>query len=210
MGRGTSREHLIETARAYLDEHGLEGLTLREVARRAGVSHGAPLRHFDSLAALCSAVTAEAFRGLYDEVAAAMDAAGEDPGQRLRAAGAGYVRFAIGHPGPYSLMFRPDRCDPADVEMQEAARAAFAQLLFAVSEAQGAGWHPERHTADLAGVVWATVHGVADLTLQSSLPGAVGLNGGNPDLDHLVALAQDLLGAGVSSTTTNTPTGGEP
>jgi AcrR family transcriptional regulator len=203
---GTSRDHLVATARACLDEHGLEGLTLREVARRAGVSHGAPLRHFDSLVALCSAVATEAFQGLYAAVAEALEAAGDDPRQRLRASGAAYVGFAVANPGAYSLMFRPDRCDMADPDLRDAADAAFAQLLFSVSEAQGAGWRPDEHTAELAGVVWASVHGIASLTIQGSLPAAVTRNGGDADLTHLVGLAQDLLGP----RPTIIATGGEP
>jgi AcrR family transcriptional regulator len=201
MARGTSREHLVEVARSYLDEHGLEGLTLREVARQAGVSHGAPLRHFSSLAALCSVVATEAFRGLYAGVDRAMDEAGDDPGDRLRAAGAAYVRFAVGNPGSYSLMFRPDRCDGSDPELLDASLAAFGQLLLAVSAAQDAGWQADRQTAELAGVIWSMVHGLASLTIQGSLPAVVGIHGGNTDLTHLVELAQDLLADDVPSTT---------
>ena len=96
----TSRELLVDTARAHLDEHGLEGLTLREIARRAGVSHGAPLRHFASLAALCSAVATQGFRQLYADIAEAMEAAGPDGRDRLCASGQAYVRFAVANPGP--------------------------------------------------------------------------------------------------------------
>ncbi len=195
MAPADTRDILVATARTYLDEHGLEGLTLREVARQAGVSHGAPLRHFPSLAALCSVVATQGFRELYDEVARRMETLG--PGataeERLRAAGQGYVAYAVANPGPYSLMFRPDRCDPADAELQRSGQAAFAQLLFCVAEAQAEGWRPDDHTAELAGVVWAAVHGLASLSIQGSLPYAVALNGGDPDLDHLTHLAQDLL-----------------
>jgi AcrR family transcriptional regulator len=192
----TSREELVAAARSHLDEHGLDGLSLREVARRAGVSHGAPLRHFPSLAALCSVVAAEAFEGLYAEVAAAMDEVGDDPLDRLRAAGRGYVRFATANPGPFTLMFRRDLCDGDDPHLVAAGGAAFAQILFATSEAQGAGWRPDDHTADLAAVIWAQVHGFASLTLLGSMSRAVAGNGGDPDLDHLLDLAQDVLGTG--------------
>lgn len=191
-----TRDVLVRTARAYLDEHGLEGLTLREIARRADVSHGAPLRHFPSLVALCSVVATQGFRELHAEVAARLDAVGPeaDARERLRAAGHGYLAFATTNPGPYSLMFRPDRCDRDDPEFQASGYAAFTQLLDAVAAAQDEGWHPENATADLAGVVWAIVHGLATLSAQGSLPSVVALHGGNPDLTHLVDLAQDLLG----------------
>ncbi len=189
-------------ARRYLDEQGLEGLTLREVARRAGVSHGAPLRHFPSLAALCSVVAAQGFRELYDEVATAMDGAGDEPLARLRAAGHGYVRFAVANPGPFSLLFRPDRCDWTDAELMAAGEAAFTQIVAAVAGAQGAGWRPDDHPAELAGVVWATLHGLASLTLQTSLPHTVAAHGGDADLTHLTDLAQDLLGTATPVPTT--------
>ena len=195
MAGSTSREELVAAARAHLDEHGVEGLSLRQVARRAGVSHGAPLRHFPSLASLCSAVAAEAFEGLYAAVAASMAEVDEDDAvARLRATSRGYLRFAIANPGPFTLMFRRDLCDGDDPHLAAAGAAAFAQLLFATSEAQGAGWRPDDQTAELAAVIWAQVHGIAALTLLGSLPTVVALNGGDPDLDHLLDLAQDALG----------------
>ena len=196
MAGSTSREQLVAAARAHLDEHGVEGLTLRQVARRAGVSHGAPLRHFPSLAALCSAVAAEAFDGLYAEVAAAMDEVdGDDARARLRAAGRGYLRFAMGNPGPFTLMFRRDLCDVEDPHLVAASGAAFAQILFATSEAQATGWRSDDPTAEAAAVIWAQVHGLATLTLLGTLPAAVAANGGDPDLCHLFDLAQEALGA---------------
>jgi AcrR family transcriptional regulator len=193
---GDTSDLLVRTARAYLDEHGLEGLTLREIARRAGVSHGAPRRHFPTLAALCSVVATQGFRELHAAVAARVEAAGPEAGarERLAVAGHGYLAFALANPGPYSLMFRPDRCDLDDPELQEAGRAAFHQLLTVVAAAQDEGWRAGDRTADVAGVVWATVHGLATLTLQGSLPFTIGLHGGDPDPFHLVDLAQDLLG----------------
>ena len=187
-------------ARQLLDEDGLEELSLRAVARRAGVSHGAPLRHFPSLASLCSAVAAQAFEGLYAEVAAAMDEAGEDPLARLRAAGLAYVQFAVANPGPFSLMFRPDRSDPTDAHLQDAGQAAFAQILYATSEAQADGWRADDPTVEVAAVIWAMVHGLASLTITGSLPGVVAVHGGDPDLTHLLDLAQDALGTAVRRT----------
>ncbi|MET0149019.1 MAG: TetR/AcrR family transcriptional regulator [Acidimicrobiales bacterium] len=207
MAGATSPDLLVDTARAYLDERGLEGLTLREIARRAGVSHGAPLRHFPSLAALCSAVATQGFRQLYTDIAEAMEAAGPDGRDRLGASGQAYVRFAVANPGAYSLMFRPDRCDPTDPDLQAAEQAAFAQLLYAVAEAQGAGWRADVATADLAAVVWAGVHGVAGLTILGALDRSVTPAGGDADRVHLTALIQDLMGLTPSSTT---PLGGEP
>ena len=102
-----TRDRLVDTARAYLDAEGVDGIGLREIARRAGVSHGAPLRHFPTLGALLAAVAAEGFRDLYASVDAAVRTrADDDPLARLKAAAHGYVDFARAHPGVFALMFR--------------------------------------------------------------------------------------------------------
>src|SRR5207248_9236111 len=103
----STRDRLVDTARAYLDAEGVDGIGLREIARRAGVSHGAPLRHFPTLASLLAAVAAEGFRDLHASVDGAVHTrAGDDPRARLKAAAHGYVDFARAHPGVFALMFR--------------------------------------------------------------------------------------------------------
>ena len=99
-----------------LDETGVEGLTLRAIARRAGVSHGAPLRHFPTLAALLAAVGAQGFRDLITAVDAHLAALpdGATSLERLSASGRAYVHFAIANPGVFTVMFSPDRIDSTD------------------------------------------------------------------------------------------------
>ena len=165
-----TRQELVAAARAHLDTHGLDGLTLRQVARDVQMSHGAPLRHFSGLSSMLSAVTAEAFDELVATVSQHVDAAEADPLQRLRAAGQGYVEFAIANPGPYELMFRPERLDRTDTDYLRASLAAFDQLATLTSDAQAAGWRTGVDTAVLTGVLWAGVHGIASLWIQDSLP----------------------------------------
>jgi AcrR family transcriptional regulator len=189
-----TREHLIATARRLLDADGLELLTLREIARRGGLSHGAPLRHFPSLATLLSAVAAQGFRELFAAVDAAVAGAPPDatPIERLAAAGRGYVRFALGSPGVFALMFRPERVDTTHAEYGEAGAAAFGQLRELVAAAQASGFHPHAPTVQLAAVVWASVHGLAQLWLQGALQGA-----GDRELDSTLDVMNDvLLGVG--------------
>src|SRR3954463_12519300 len=99
----STAERLVASARAMLDGQGLEGLTLRAIARRAGVSHGAPLRHFPTLAALLAAVAADGFRELITAVDEQTSSLGPDAGalDRLAASGRGYVKFAIASPGVF-------------------------------------------------------------------------------------------------------------
>jgi AcrR family transcriptional regulator len=185
-----TRDRLVDTARAYLDQEGVDGIGLREIARRAGVSHGAPLRHFPSLGALLAAVGADGFRDLYASVDAAVrNGASDDPRVRLKAAAHGYVDFARAHPGVFELMFRSDLCDTADPDYATAGGMAFGQLVALVADAQAAGLRPELPAAEFAGVVWATVHGIASLHLH----GALAPTTGQPDVDVLVDIATSLL-----------------
>ncbi len=185
-----TRDHLVATARRLLDAEGLEPLTLREIARRGGLSHGAPLRHFPSLATLLSAVAAQGFRELMDAVDAAVAEAPAraTPLEHLAAAGRGYVRFALGSPGVFALMFRPERLDPSDESYRDAGTAAFDQLRQLVAAAQAWGFHPAVSTTHLAAVVWASVHGLAQLWLQGALQGA-----GDHELEPTLRIMNELM-----------------
>ena len=185
-----TRDRLVETARAYLDQEGVDGIGLREIARRAGVSHGAPLRHFPTLGSLLAAVAADGFRDLHASVDAALRTCAEDdPLVRLKAAAHGYVDFARAHPGVFSLMFRSDLCDTTDPDYATAGGVAFGQLVALVTDAQAAGLRPDLPAAEFAGVVWATVHGLASLHLLGALVPTTG----QPDVDVLVDIATDLI-----------------
>jgi AcrR family transcriptional regulator len=185
-----TREHLIATARELLDREGLEPLTLREIARRGGLSHGAPLRHFASLASLLAAVAAQGFRELAASIDAAVAAAGPTATARehLAAASRGYARFALANPGVFALMFHPDRIDKADAAFRDAAGAAFAQLLALVESAQAGGFRRDIPTAHVASIVWATVHGLAQLHIQGAMQGA-----GGAELEPALDVMNDLL-----------------
>ncbi|MEP6624865.1 MAG: TetR/AcrR family transcriptional regulator [Acidimicrobiia bacterium] len=185
----STRDLLVTTAREYLDTEGLDGIGLREIARRAGLSHGAPLRHFPTLGRLLAAVAAEGFRDLYASAAEQLDAvAATDPRGRLGAAAFGYVRFAAQSPGVFGLMFRSDLCDTDDPDYATEGGASFGQLVDLVVAAQADGFHPDENPAELAGVLWATMHGLASLHLH----GALAPTTGQIDLDTLVTLANRL------------------
>ncbi len=198
----STRDRLVDTARAYLDEEGVDGIGLREIARRAGLSHGAPLRHFPTLGRLLAAVAAEGFRDLYASVEASMSAVDSaDPMARLDAASFGYVRFAANSPGVFGLMFRSDLCDTGDPEYAIEGSAAFGQLVELVVDAQAVGFHPDLVPTELAGVLWSTMHGLASLHLH----GALAPTTGQTDLDTLVRIA-NRLAFGASSTISKEPT----
>jgi AcrR family transcriptional regulator len=185
-------ERLVASAREMLDHDGLEGLTLRAIARRARVSHGAPLRHFPSLAALLSAVAATGFRDLIAAVDAQLAdvAPGADARSRLAASGRGYVTFASRHPGVFSVMFQPERLDVADPVYLAAGADSFHQLEELVAAAQAEGFHPNVDPTRLSSVVWTTVHGLAVLWIRGR-----GLPGADPSfgLDEFLDLSQSIV-----------------
>ncbi len=196
------------SARAMLDEQGLDGLTLRAIARRAGVSHGAPLRHFPSLASLLAAVAAEGFEDLIAAVDRQTAALPEDAPaiERLAAAGRGYVSFAIANPGVFTVMFRPERVDGTDPAYVAASLASFGQLAGIVADAQREGFCPDVDVTRLASVLWTTMHGLADLWVRGGgLPGADASFG----LDEFIALSQSIV-LGVGDVAELGTTGGMP
>lgn len=169
-------EHLVQTALALLEEKGVEALSLREVARRAGVSHGAPLRHFQGLAALRTEVAGRGFQMLAEALdkAAAQVPGGSSPMLRLVGAARAYVEQAVAHPDLFALMFRPELLDQTHPGFAEHAGGAFHKLLHHVRAAQDAGLEPERDTRTLAAALWSLVHGVATLWSQGAMTAASG------------------------------------
>jgi AcrR family transcriptional regulator len=173
--REPPRERLIRTALDLLAEQGLEGMTLRNIARRAGVSHGAPLRHFASLADLLAEVAAHGFRTLSEaiEKAAAQLRPDVGPLARLRIGSRAYVECAVANAALFALMFRPELLDAGNASYQHDGGAAFERVVVQVRAAQEAGWHPRRDTRVLAATIWASLHGLATLWAHGALSGPV-------------------------------------
>lgn len=191
---GNLRAALLEAALDLVAREGASSLTLREVARRAGVSHAAPYRHFADKEALLAAVAEEGFRALRDALAARADAAGDDPVARLRAIGIGYVRFAVDHPAHCRVMFGGAVEDPArHLALAEASAAAFAVLVDAIRAAQATGQVRAGDPMDLALAAWSLVHGLALLWIDGALAGR-GLATPDPEALASTATLQLFLG----------------
>jgi len=184
-------ERLVTASEAILAEQGLEGLTLRRVAARAGVTHGAPLRHYRSFAALRSEVAARGFRHLIEAVEAEAGAVppGAGPRARLAACARAYLDAAVSSPALFALMFRPELLDFEHVGLARAATDSFDQLVRFVRAAQDAGWHAGRPTRRLSGALWSAIHGLALLWAQGAYPAVV------PDtsLEEALATTIDLV-----------------
>ena len=164
-----SRTRLITTAVTLLTEEGVEAVTLRRIARAAGVSHGAPLRHFTGRADLLSAVAGEGFAELHKRGAELPDST---PEARLMAACRRYLEFALDNPAMFELMFRRDLTEPGQLAaLQDEVLGWFTGL---VSRAQSGGWRARDDTHVLAVSLWGALHGLAELWLQGRVEGDVG------------------------------------
>lgn len=171
-------DRLIQVALDVLAEEGVDALSLRSLARRTGVSHGAPARHFENLADLLAEVAATGFRILSEAIqkSGASLPPEADVRARLAAGGRAYLECALANPGLFTLMFRASALNRENPTLERDSRAAFERLLDLVRAAQSAGWHAGRDPEYVAGAVWANVHGLATLWLDGAfthaLPGA--------------------------------------
>jgi AcrR family transcriptional regulator len=161
---GNLRESLLAAADELLARKGVQALTLREVARAAGVSHAAPYHHFAHLDELLAAVAARAFSVLAGAMAAAAGMA--DAREALLRIGDAYVGYARAQPAHFRLMFGPLLARKSEFpELAQAARASFMLLL------QAAERHAPGEGAALALAGWSLSHGCANLLIDGALDG---------------------------------------
>ena len=166
---GNLKQELLDSAVALIAEVGSQAFTLRELARRAGVSHNAPYRHFKDKEDLLGAVAAQGFDRLTASMTEAM-VEGRTAVERLRLAGLGYVQFALSWPQHIVVMFETPTSHELRHEYAAAARRAFQTLLDAISAVQAEGGLPAGDPHPFAIVAWAAVHGLAKLSSGGRLP----------------------------------------
>jgi AcrR family transcriptional regulator len=170
---GNLRRALLDAASEVLRERGVDGLTIRGVARRAGVSHTAPYHHFPDKGALVSALAVESFErftATFREVADATAAAGGSHVDGVRALGAAYVRFAFEDPERFKLMWRPElRTVGDDSPVDEAGLASYQVLIDEIAAGQRAGEVREGDAGLLSLAAWSVVHGLSTLIVDGPL-----------------------------------------
>jgi AcrR family transcriptional regulator len=165
------RAALIEAGLAILSEEGADALTLRAAARRVGVSHNAPYRHFADKDALLAAIAEEGFETLAREIERAIAEFADDPRRSLEEAGWTYVQFALAHPDHLRVMFSGLAPDPqTHPALREAGTRAFAQLVGVIAAGQQTGVFVAEPARRLAVAAWALVHGLALLLTGGQLP----------------------------------------
>jgi AcrR family transcriptional regulator len=161
---GALRPALIAAAEAVLAERGVKGFSLREAARRAGVSAAAPAHHFGDAAGLLTAVAAGAFRDLGDSLEAAGSAGNREA--LIRAQGLAYVRFALANRARFDLMWRAALLNRDDPEYAAAAARAFLLLDRAVRGGEGTAQAPGGPGTAPSIACWSMVHGFARLAID--------------------------------------------
>ncbi|WP_410811037.1 TetR/AcrR family transcriptional regulator [Micromonospora sp. 067-2] len=165
------RARLVAAGVDLVLREGQSAVSLREIARRAGVSHGAPRRYFPTHVDLLSAIAREGFADLTARVGMTMRDAGPDPRARLTALGRTYLDYAAAHRGMFELMFRHDLLASGRLGLRETSLPLFAVLVDLMAQVR----RPTDAAAPvLAGALWANLHGIAQLWAWGSLPLATG------------------------------------
>ena len=168
---GDLHEALLKAAERVLERDGLAGLTLRAVAREAGVSHAAPTHHFGDLTGLVSELAAIGFRQ-FNEAMVAAGASGASLREKGLTSAKAYVAYAQAHPGMYGLMFRTERLDMSRPSLHDAASASFAGLARSVGASRQEHIEEEALSLDQAAAIvraWTLVHGFTMLLLDDRL-----------------------------------------
>ncbi|MFG1882067.1 TetR/AcrR family transcriptional regulator [Micromonospora sp. NPDC049102] len=165
------RARLVAAGVDLVLREGQSGVSLREIARRAGVSHGAPRRYFPTHVDLLSAIAREGFADLTTRIEQTMRAADPQPRTRLVALARTYLDFAAAHRGMFELMFRHDLLSSGRLRLRETSLPLFTLLTDLVAQARRPTDAP---AAVVAGALWANLHGIAQLWAWGSLPLATG------------------------------------
>ncbi len=181
---GDLRDALLSAAEAALEELPLEKLSLREIARRAGVSHAAPKHHFGTLGALLGDVTARGFERFVEALAEAADRnTDQSPEARLRAMGRAYLRFAENNRTAYGLMFGQKSGVERTTRAAAAQMAAWTQIETAVAAIVGT-----QKSVHGAMMIWSACHGFAMLNADRAIP---------PQIDRYTAM-EEIVRLGVA------------
>jgi AcrR family transcriptional regulator len=181
---GDLKEKLVAATEALILERGVDGFSLREVARRAGVSPAAPAHHFGDTRGLLTEVAMRGFKDFGDALAAADARGGDDPARRLYEQGLAYVQFALKNPARFVLMFRTDKVCTTDPRLLEVSSRSFTTLENAIRAAtaipSGKDLSPDGFGYLMA--VWSIVHGFSHLALGGEFDNPIAMRGGDKDM----------------------------
>ncbi len=183
----TTRERIIEAAAALLDTGGESAVTLRAVGLASGVSHNAPYKHFKDRSALLAAVATRDFRSLNDRFTEASQG-GARPISRLRDALQAFVNYGQNSPARYRLLFNDPGIAAEGGELEAAALQCFATCAALIEACQWAEQLPLVPATQLAGLIYASVHGLIDLQAGGRLKSEKGFQSVSDSVDLLLSV----------------------
>ncbi|MEQ1783718.1 MAG: TetR/AcrR family transcriptional regulator [Hyphomonadaceae bacterium] len=191
ISRDDVRTSILEASIALMNEGGLGALSMREVARRAGVSHQAPYHYFTDREAILAELAGDGFDRLYDYMVSAIGLARNKPGDKNRAMGEAYVRFALNNPEVFRLMFRVEMCDLSRYPEAKAKADLCFQLVATTLGVNIAPGSTDKTSPDMAPVIasWSMAHGLATLMLEGKLGESFG-----ETIDQREATAGRIIG----------------
>ncbi|SOD68264.1 transcriptional regulator, TetR family [Streptomyces sp. 1222.2] len=176
------RSRLVDVGVELVTAEGVQALSLREIARRAGVSHGAPRRHFPTHLELLSAIARRGFEDLAARGASALGDTTASPREQIATLGRVYLDFALTHRGMHELMFRHDLLESDGLRLRDASLPIFGLLVDLVARAR-----PDADARLVAGALLANLYGIAQLWTWGSLQ----LTTGTADFAPLLRTALD-------------------
>ena len=167
---GDLKNALIKAGVRILAKEGVSGLSLRKVAKQAGVSHAAPYSHFADKQALIAAISAEGFKQLYIQIKSVFEMHRADPETLLIETAWAYVQFALNKPDRFKLMFSSVlEKEKEYAEFVEISQESFSQLMEIVETCQQGGILKSGASDVVAVSVWSTVHGFTSLLLEGQI-----------------------------------------
>lgn len=194
---GELRAALVETALRVVEEDGVDALSLRDLARRLGVSHAAPAHHFPDRAALLVELAGEGFVRFGEALGAAAAGGGRERGERLRAVARAYLAFALEHPGHFRAMFGPHVAElpRAPEPVARAAEGGYRVLVESVEDLVGIG---DPRVGPLAFAAWSLLHGACLLFLDGLVGRQLPELSTRPGLEAWVERALEALCRGLA------------
>lgn len=176
---GYLRNALIQAGLELLSEGGAHELDLRKVARRAGVSHAAPYRHFAGKQALIAAINEEGFHMLADRIRSTLREVPDEPVEQLVGVALAYVRFAQENPWLMREMFSGITIERETFgSLYKASKSVYLLYTEVIRRGQESGKIVDGEPSALAGVLWSVLHGLATLIIENQMrPYADGLEG---------------------------------
>jgi len=183
----TTDKRLIIAARALLDSGGEDAVTLRAVGHASGISHNAPYKHFKSRDALLAAVATDDFVMLTEAFRSVRQSFAE-PASKLTTALKVVTGFSVEHPARYRLLFNDPTIAAQKGELERTAFSAFGEFITIVQECQAAKILPDVPNTTLAGLLFATMHGLIALEASGRMHPEKGLSGVESGLKTLVHL----------------------